>query len=224
MQWSTLDFHALATENTLTNSSTNGESEQTIKHAPMPSHAHKYVNAVTSWRKDIDSQNERVCGNIQSYLRVIYLLLLRLYRWDFFFQTFFQRVLGPMPLSCSPFFVPSKSCWNTKQYVPLFTVSMHAVGKKIEHCNLHSVWTTCTCKLALEQLALVECKCNLHSTSATCTWVQVQLASATCTQHCNLHTQTCKFESSQKDESRWQSTDSSKACRKTSAFKYHSKV
>jgi len=164
MQWSTLDFHALATENTLTNSSTNGESEQTIKHAPMPSHAHKYVNAVTSWRKDIDSQNERVCGNIQSYLRVIYLLLLRLYRWDFFFQTFFQRVLGPMPLSCSPFFVPSKSCWNTKQYVPLFTVSMHAVGKKIEHCNLHSVWTTCTCKLALEQLALVECKCNLHST------------------------------------------------------------
>jgi len=29
----------------------------------------------------------------------------------------------------------------------------------------------------------------------------------------------CKFESSQKDESRWQSTDSSKAYRKTSAFK-----
>jgi len=31
----------------------------------------------------------------------------------------------------------------------------------------------------------------------------------------------CKFESSQKDESRWQSTDSSKAYRNTSAFKYH---
>ena len=30
---------------------------------------------------------------------------------------------------------------------------------------------------------------------------------------------TCKFESSQKDESRWQSTDSSKAYRNTSAFK-----
>jgi len=30
----------------------------------------------------------------------------------------------------------------------------------------------------------------------------------------------CKFESSQKDESRWQSTDSSKAYRNTSAFKY----
>jgi len=29
----------------------------------------------------------------------------------------------------------------------------------------------------------------------------------------------CKFESSQKDESRWQSTDSSKAYRSTSAFK-----
>jgi len=29
----------------------------------------------------------------------------------------------------------------------------------------------------------------------------------------------CKFESSQKDESRWQSTDSSKAYRNTSAFK-----
>jgi len=30
----------------------------------------------------------------------------------------------------------------------------------------------------------------------------------------------CKFESSQKDESRWQSTDSSKAYRNTSAFKW----
>ena len=30
----------------------------------------------------------------------------------------------------------------------------------------------------------------------------------------------CKFESSQKDESRWQSTDSSKAYRNTSAFKF----
>jgi len=29
----------------------------------------------------------------------------------------------------------------------------------------------------------------------------------------------CKFESSQKDESRWQSTDSSKAYRNISAFK-----
>jgi len=29
----------------------------------------------------------------------------------------------------------------------------------------------------------------------------------------------CKFESSQKDESRWQSTDSSKAYRNASAFK-----
>ena len=29
----------------------------------------------------------------------------------------------------------------------------------------------------------------------------------------------CKFESSQKDESRWQSTDSSKAYKNTSAFK-----
>jgi len=29
----------------------------------------------------------------------------------------------------------------------------------------------------------------------------------------------CKFESSQKDESKWQSTDSSKAYRNTSAFK-----
>ena len=29
----------------------------------------------------------------------------------------------------------------------------------------------------------------------------------------------CKFESSQKDESRWQLTDSSKAYRNTSAFK-----
>ena len=31
----------------------------------------------------------------------------------------------------------------------------------------------------------------------------------------------CKFESSRKDESRWQSTDSSKAYRNTSAFKCH---
>jgi len=30
----------------------------------------------------------------------------------------------------------------------------------------------------------------------------------------------CKFESSRKDESRWQSTDSLKAYRNTSAFKY----
>jgi len=30
----------------------------------------------------------------------------------------------------------------------------------------------------------------------------------------------CKFESSQKDESRWQSTDSSKAYRNTGAFKF----
>ena len=34
-----------------------------------------------------------------------------------------------------------------------------------------------------------------------------------------LNRDMCKFESSQKDESRWQSTDSSKAYRKTSAFK-----
>jgi len=34
----------------------------------------------------------------------------------------------------------------------------------------------------------------------------------------------CKFESSQKDESRWQSTDSSKAYRNTSAFKYQTLV
>jgi len=34
----------------------------------------------------------------------------------------------------------------------------------------------------------------------------------------------CKFQSSQKDESRWQSTDSSKAYRNTSAFKYVLKV
>jgi len=33
-----------------------------------------------------------------------------------------------------------------------------------------------------------------------------------------LNRDMCKFESSQKDESRWQSTDSSKAYRKTSAF------
>jgi len=33
-----------------------------------------------------------------------------------------------------------------------------------------------------------------------------------------------KFESSQKDESRWQSTDSSKAYRNTSAFKWYRKV
>jgi len=33
----------------------------------------------------------------------------------------------------------------------------------------------------------------------------------------------CKFESSQKDESRWQSTDSSKAYRNTSAFKKRDK-
>ena len=35
-----------------------------------------------------------------------------------------------------------------------------------------------------------------------------------------LNRDMCKFESSQKDESRWQSTDSSKAYRNTSAFKY----
>ena len=35
-----------------------------------------------------------------------------------------------------------------------------------------------------------------------------------------LNRDMCKFESSQKDESRWQSTDSSKAYRKTSAFKW----
>ena len=34
-----------------------------------------------------------------------------------------------------------------------------------------------------------------------------------------LNRDMCKFESSQKDESRWQSTDSSKAYRNTSAFK-----
>jgi len=34
-----------------------------------------------------------------------------------------------------------------------------------------------------------------------------------------LNRDMCKFESSQKDESRWQSTDSSKACRNTSASK-----
>jgi len=33
-----------------------------------------------------------------------------------------------------------------------------------------------------------------------------------------LNRDMCKFESSQKDESRWQSTDSSKAYRNTSAF------
>ena len=35
-----------------------------------------------------------------------------------------------------------------------------------------------------------------------------------------LNRDMCKFESSQKDESRWLSTDSSKAYRNTSAFKY----
>jgi len=35
-----------------------------------------------------------------------------------------------------------------------------------------------------------------------------------------LNRDMCKFESSKKDESRWQSTDSSKAYRYTSAFKY----
>jgi len=34
-----------------------------------------------------------------------------------------------------------------------------------------------------------------------------------------LNRDMCKFESSQKDESRWQSTGSSKACRNTTAFK-----
>ena len=34
-----------------------------------------------------------------------------------------------------------------------------------------------------------------------------------------LNRDMCKFESSQKDESRWQSTDSSKAYRNISAFK-----
>jgi len=34
-----------------------------------------------------------------------------------------------------------------------------------------------------------------------------------------LNRDTCKFESSRKDESRWQSTDSSKQYRNTSAFK-----
>jgi len=36
-----------------------------------------------------------------------------------------------------------------------------------------------------------------------------------------LNRDMCKFESSQKDESRWLSTDSSKAYRNTSAFKCH---
>jgi len=36
----------------------------------------------------------------------------------------------------------------------------------------------------------------------------------------HLNRDMCKFESSQKDERRWQSTDSSKAYRNTSAFKY----
>jgi len=35
-----------------------------------------------------------------------------------------------------------------------------------------------------------------------------------------LNSDMCKFESSQQDESRWQSTDSSKAYRNTSAFKW----
>jgi len=35
-----------------------------------------------------------------------------------------------------------------------------------------------------------------------------------------LNRDMCKFESSQKDDSRWQSTDSSKAYRNTSAFKW----
>jgi len=38
-----------------------------------------------------------------------------------------------------------------------------------------------------------------------------------------LNSDTGKFESSQKDENRWQSTDSSKAYRNTSAFKCHCK-
>jgi len=37
-----------------------------------------------------------------------------------------------------------------------------------------------------------------------------------------LNRDMCKFESSRKDESRWQSTDSSEAYRKTSAFKWFS--
>jgi len=37
-----------------------------------------------------------------------------------------------------------------------------------------------------------------------------------------LNRDMCKFESSQQDESRWQSTDSSKAYRNTSAFKCRS--
>ena len=39
-----------------------------------------------------------------------------------------------------------------------------------------------------------------------------------------LNRDMCKFESSQKDESRWQSTDSSKAYRNTSAFKCRSDI
>ena len=39
-----------------------------------------------------------------------------------------------------------------------------------------------------------------------------------------LNKDMCKFESSQKDESRWQSTDISKAYRNTSAFKHRLKV
>jgi len=39
-----------------------------------------------------------------------------------------------------------------------------------------------------------------------------------------LNRDMCKFESSQKDESRWQSADSSKAYRNTSAFKCRSSV
>jgi len=39
-----------------------------------------------------------------------------------------------------------------------------------------------------------------------------------------LNRDMCKFESLQKDESRWKSTDSSKAYRNTSAFKYFNQV
>jgi len=39
-----------------------------------------------------------------------------------------------------------------------------------------------------------------------------------------LNRDMCKFESSQKDESRWQSTDSSKAYRNTTAFKCHENI
>jgi len=39
-----------------------------------------------------------------------------------------------------------------------------------------------------------------------------------------LNRDMCKFESLQKDESRWQSTDSSKAYRNTSAIKFHKLV